>query len=91
MALHVTIRGLVQGVGYRQWLRRRAEGLGITGWVRNREDGSVEAVLAGADAAVGRLLREAMTGPLGAKVDSIDQQPVAEPDSHTGFEIRPTI
>jgi acylphosphatase len=91
MALRLTITGLVQGVGYRQWLRRRAERLGITGWVRNREDGSVEAVLAGTDEAVGKLLREAMTGPLGARVDSMDQQAIAEPDARQGFEIRPTI
>jgi acylphosphatase len=38
------IRGLVQGVGYRNALHREATRLGLSGWVRNRSDGSVEAL-----------------------------------------------
>ena len=41
------IRGLVQGVGYRNALLREATRLGLSGWVRNRSDGSVEALVAG--------------------------------------------
>ena len=41
------IRGLVQGVGYRNALHREATRLGIKGWVRNRSDGSVETLVAG--------------------------------------------
>lgn len=44
MRAHVLISGLVQGVGYRFFLRDKAEELGLTGWVKNRKDGRVEAV-----------------------------------------------
>ena len=43
---HVTIRGRVQGVGYRAWVEHEALRRGLDGWVRNRRDGSVEAVFA---------------------------------------------
>ncbi|MDP2800584.1 MAG: acylphosphatase [Phreatobacter sp.] len=71
MALHLRIAGIVQGVGYRQWFKRRAEALGVSGWMRNRSDDSVEAVINGAAEAVEALVREAMNGPAGAKVDAI--------------------
>ena len=43
----VTIRGRVQGVGYRAWVEHRAMARDLEGWVRNRRDGSVEALFAG--------------------------------------------
>ena len=43
----VTIRGRVQGVGYRAWVEHRARAHDLEGWVRNRRDGSVEALFAG--------------------------------------------
>ena len=45
--LHLRIKGRVQGVGFRYWVRRNAEQLHLTGWVRNRRDGTVEAIFAG--------------------------------------------
>ncbi|MDO8401455.1 MAG: acylphosphatase, partial [Bradyrhizobium sp.] len=43
----VTIRGRVQGVGYRAWVEHRARAHDLEGWVRNLGDGSVEALFAG--------------------------------------------
>jgi len=74
MNLHLIISGVVQGVGYRQWLRRRALAAGLTGWARNRADGTVEAVLSGPSEAVETLVGEAMRGPSGARVDGIDRR-----------------
>lgn len=95
MAMHLTIRGLVQGVGYRQWFRRRALEHGASGWVRNRADGTVEALVLAGDEAYAALLRDAMNGPLGAKVDAIDEIAITfgdpERERVEGFEIRPTV
>src|SRR5437762_3742509 len=49
MAKHLVISGRVQGVGFRYSMSEEAERLGVTGWVRNRRDGTVEAVIDGAD------------------------------------------
>lgn len=71
-ALHLRIRGLVQGVGYRHSLCRQAEALGLVGWVRNRLDGSVEALAVGDTAALDRLRLWAHDGPPAARVSGVD-------------------
>ena len=95
MVVHLIISGRVQGVGYRQWLRRQAEARGVSGWVRNRLDETVEAVLAGEAAAVEAVAVAAMNGPLGAKVDRIDRRPAEagawNEGAQQGVEIRPTV
>ncbi|CAN5227884.1 acylphosphatase [soil metagenome] len=65
----VTIRGRVQGVGYRAWVEFTAEGLGLDGWVRNRRDGSVEALLAGPERVVAEMIALCRQGPSAARVD----------------------
>ena len=82
------VRGSVQGVGFRASMVAQARRLGVDGWVRNRRDGSVEAVVAGADDAVQRLLDWARRGPPGAVVDRVDVHPADGEFSR--FESRPT-
>jgi acylphosphatase len=67
-ALHLRIHGRVQGVGFRESMRQEAERLGVTGWVRNCADGSVEAVIAGDEAAIAAMLNWCHTGPPLARV-----------------------
>jgi len=69
---HLSITGRVQGVGYRDSMRRQAERANCTGWVRNRTDGSVEAVVEGAPAAVESVIAWARRGPPAARVDRVD-------------------
>jgi acylphosphatase len=83
----VRAHGRVQAVGFRDWLARRAAGRGVDGWVRNRADGSLEAVLAGPEDAVGPLVELIRQGPPGARVDDleVDDEPA---DPGAGFAIR---
>src|SRR6267154_2355609 len=71
----VTIRGRVQGVGYRYWLEQQARAHGLEGWVRNRRDGSVEALFAGPPDVVSGMIASCRRGPSSARVDAIDQHP----------------
>ena len=66
------IHGRVQGVWYRESMRREAERLNVAGWVRNAPDGSVEAVVQGSAAAVDALIQWARSGPPLARVERIE-------------------
>jgi acylphosphatase len=69
--VHVYISGYVQGVFFRGATKRAATGLNLTGWVRNMDDGRVEAVLEGADAAVEKMIAWCKSGPPAARVDQV--------------------
>lgn len=69
---HLTIRGRVQGVGFRWFARQSAETLGLTGWARNLEDGSVEVEAEGTPEALETFVERLKTGNPAAKVDSIE-------------------
>lgn len=89
LTLRLRIRGRVQGVGYRAWLADAALRLGVHGWVRNRRDGSVEALVSGAPAAVEQLLEGARRGPPAARVDTLEREDDSAPGTG-GFEQWPT-
>src|SRR5204862_110620 len=71
---HVTLRGRVQGVGFRFRLQEQAELAGVSGWARNLPDGRVEAVLQGEPEAVRRLVGWCREGPPGARVEHLELQ-----------------
>jgi acylphosphatase len=71
----VTIRGRVQGVGYRAWVEHRAMARGLEGWVRNRRDGSVEALFAGPADVVSDMIALCRRGPSSAQVDALQEEP----------------
>jgi acylphosphatase len=75
---HVSIRGRVQGVGYRAWTADEARRRGLEGWVRNRRDGSVEAVFCGAEGAIADMLTACRRGPSSARVDAVDASPAGD-------------
>jgi acylphosphatase len=83
----IIVRGFVQGVFFRDTLRRSAERLGVSGWARNNRDGTVEAVFEGEREAVELMLELSREGPRGARVDAIETTDEA-PEGLTGFSIR---
>ena len=48
----ITISGIVQGVGYRWWLKELCDTNNVNGWVLNKKNGKVEAVLVNTDVAL---------------------------------------
>lgn len=70
--VHLLVRGRVQGVGFRWFVREEARRLGVAGWVRNRNDGAVELMAEGEDRALIVLERAARSGPAGAVVEAVE-------------------
>jgi acylphosphatase len=83
----VRAHGRVQGVFFRDTVRRAARAAGIAGWAENRFDGTVEVVLEGQAEAVERLVELCRTGPGHAEVTQLDvaDEPL---EGLTGFELR---
>ena len=79
------MRGIVQGVGFRVSVARRAHD--VAGWVRNLPDGRVEVVLEGEPDAVARVEAFVREGPRGARVDEVEATD-EEPEGLRRFEIR---
>ena len=71
---HLVMRGRVQGVGYRAFVEHEALRLGLEGWVRNRRDGTVEAVLSGADDVIAAMIDACRRGPPAARVEAVDAE-----------------
>ncbi len=83
----LVIRGRVQGVFFRDTLRRVAENNRVAGWARNTPEGTVETVLEGDEGSVARVVEFAHGGPEGAYVEGVDVQD-EEPEGLRSFEIR---
>jgi acylphosphatase len=80
--------GLVQGVGFRYYVRRVASRRPVTGFVRNLPDGSVEIEAQGSPGEVDSFLNEASVGPPGSRVSGFRVEPAPELGDEIGFVIR---
>lgn len=80
--------GVVQGVGFRMFVRRRAQRLGLTGWVRNTPEGAVAVQAHGSLYRLHELERELLKGPPGSRVTRVlcDIQ-APEFEAPTSFDI----
>jgi acylphosphatase len=73
VSLHAIVRGRVQGVYFRDFVRGHAEALGLRGYVRNLPDWhSVEVLAEGKRDDLLQLIEHLKVGPRGAKVEKVD-------------------
>jgi len=79
-------RGRVQGVFYRDTVRRAAIALGVNGSAVNLPDGSVECHFEGERAAVDSAIDAAREGSAAARVDSLEVEWL-EPGGAVGFTV----
>jgi acylphosphatase len=70
--VQVVVTGVVQGVGYRYFVVRKASRLSLTGWVRNTAHGAVEMVVEGEAGLLRDLVSELRIGPPSARVASVN-------------------
>ena len=83
----VVVHGDVQGVFFRDTLRRQASDRRVVGWVRNCPDGTVEAVFEGETDDVRRMVELSHEGPRGARVERVETFD-EEPEGLSDFSIR---
>lgn len=86
--LEATVRGRVQGVGFRYFVVRRAMELDVVGWVANTADGSVQLVAEGPLDALDDLEAGLRAGPIGAVVDAVDAVRMTATGRFDRFAIR---
>jgi acylphosphatase len=86
--LVASVRGYVQGVGFRWFVEREAARLGLDGWVANRSDGSVEVVAEGPDELLGQLVLQLWEGPAGSSVSDVEVRHEPARGNIVGFTIR---
>jgi len=72
--IHAIIKGRVQGVFFRTFVKNLAESIGATGWIKNNPDGTVELVAEGEKTALQELLNKCKQGPALARVDVIESK-----------------
>ncbi len=83
---HLKVSGRVQGVFFRETLRRMAIEAGVAGWARNTRDG-LETVLEGPRDEVERLVRWCRQGPPHAVVIHV-QVEEEDPAGESEFRVR---
>ena len=83
----VRATGRVQGVFFRDSVRRAADAAGVAGSAENMPDGSVEVVLEGPEDAVERLVELCRRGPGHAEVARLDVTD-EEPEGLRGFSVQ---
>lgn len=85
--IHATIKGHVQGVGFRVTARQQAIRLGIVGTVRNLADGCVELRALGKRKAIQELMK-ILSEPHGpGKISAVFSEEVSPLNAYSGFMI----
>ncbi len=85
--LHLIVKGRVQGVGFRWFVREQAEARALAGWTRNLRDGTVECEVEGPQDEVAGFVELLKTQHPSARVDAVESQTLS-PRGEKGFEIR---
>lgn len=88
MTRRFVVHGRVQGVGFRDFVKRAARKLELSGWVRNRHDGTVEVEAIGEAHALDQLEIELSNGPPASRVSRVDRRELSQSGwQGEGFEI----
>jgi acylphosphatase len=86
--VRITVRGAVQGVGFRASAETQARSLGVSGYVRNLASGAVEIVAEGDERPLRQLVEWAKVGPPSAEVEGIEVDSSDATSEFAGFAVR---
>ena len=87
VARKFSIRGEVQGVGYRFFAQRAAARHQVVGYVRNCPDGTVEALAEGSANSVEAFKHDLVTGPQWSVVDQVEEIVLEPTGSYSAFRV----
>lgn len=80
----------MQGVGFRYFVRQRAQVLGAVGWVRNLRDGNVEFIAEAQQQALDSLIMAVRQGPRGSGVTDVEIEWGQSRGEFKDFVVKPT-
>jgi acylphosphatase len=89
-SLHITVDGHVQGVGFRYFVKEKADFLSLSGWVRNRYDGSVEILAQGDPDKLQQLLEAVHLGPSRSIITSVKSDWQNDRPQYSQFSMLPS-
>lgn len=85
----INIQGKVQGVFFREFVKKAARKLNLKGYVRNMRDDSVDVVAEGDEESLNQLIAECKKGPLMAHVKNVEVEFGKPEDEFDNFYVRP--
>lgn len=83
----ILIKGRVQGVFFRSFLKKQAQKLSLKGWVKNLNNNQVEVLFQGKKEAIEKAIEGCRQGPPAAQVKSIKVSWQKPKEEFTDFEI----
>jgi acylphosphatase len=87
MTAQVVISGFVQGIGFRDFVKKHARSLELKGTVKNTSDGKVEAVFVGPKEKIDEMIILCKKGPMLSEVKDLRTQWSETDEEFSSFEI----
>lgn len=87
IGVHIIVKGIVQGVGFRYYVHKFATNLGVHGFVQNLFDGSVEIEAYGERSLLEELINAVKIGPRSAHVKEVKINWIEPKTDYKYFEI----
>ena len=87
-AVNILVSGLVQGVGFRYFIVRKAISLDLCGFVRNRYEGDVEIVAEGNIGMLNQFIEEIKIGPIPSDVRDVKVKWIEPTGTFDRFDVR---
>ncbi|MEE8341459.1 MAG: acylphosphatase, partial [Candidatus Neomarinimicrobiota bacterium] len=78
----------VQGVWYRDFVKKKAIALFLSGWVQNNPDGTVSAAVQGEEEIINQLIDKLKIGPPLSKVENVKVNWLLFENKFNSFKIR---
>ena len=85
--VEILVTGKVQGVWFRDFVKKNATILNLNGWVKNNPDGTVAVAIEGEELIINQLIEQIKIGSLLSKVDDIKVSWLSFENKFNSFKI----